>query len=90
MAIPTLHRKADRSYIMLEPFNIGALREYLEARGFTHHSGRPPSLFKHRWTIQTPAGRSVISLFPSGALVCLGPAVSVLDEICECGEQVAR
>ncbi len=83
---PTLHRKADRSYVLLEPFNIGALRAYLESRGAKHFSPKPGDLYKHRWTIDTQAGRSVVTLFPSGVLTCLGPAVAILEELVECGE----
>lgn len=89
MHTPTLHKRGDRSYVLLEPFNIGSLRAYLESRGATHFSPKPGDLYKHRWTVDVGAGRSVITLFPSGGITCLGPAVALLDELVECGE-VAR
>lgn len=81
---PHLHKRADRSYTLVEPHNIGALRQYLEAHGGKHMLPKPGDLYSHRWTINSAAGRTIVSLFPSGNLVCLGPAVALLDELVEC------
>jgi hypothetical protein len=81
---PHLHRRADRSYTLVEPHNIGALRQYLEAHGGRHMTPRPGDLYTHRWTFDSKAGRTIVSLFPSGNLVALGPAVALLDELVEC------
>ena len=86
---PHLHKRADRSYSLVEPHNVGALRQYLESRGARHMTPKPGDLYTHRWTIDTPAGRTIVSLFPSGNLVCLGPSVAILDELVECGNEVA-
>lgn len=89
MHTPTLHRRADRSYVLLEPFNIGAFRSYVESIGGRYVHPKPGDLFKHRWLIDTRAGRSVVTIFPSLSIVVLGPAVAALDELVECGSEVA-
>lgn len=86
---PHLHRRADRSYSLVEPFNVGALRSYLESRGGKHMLPKPGDLYLHRWTFDTKAGRTVVALFPSGNITCLGPSVAILDELVECGNEVA-
>lgn len=80
---PSLHKAGDRVYSLVG-LDIGGLRGYLEALGFTHHDRRPGDLFLHRW--RSADGRSTVTLFPSLRLVVLGPPLAVLDELVECAE----
>jgi hypothetical protein len=79
MQPPNLCKVGDRAYTLAEPFNIGALREFLESIGFRHAAPKTGDLYAHRWT--SPDRTSIVSLFPSGRLVVLGPAVAQLDEL---------
>jgi hypothetical protein len=86
--LPRLHRSADRCYTLVEPFNVGAFRAYLESIGGRYIRPSDGALYLHRWILDTPAGRTVITYFPSGRIVALGPAVAALDELVECGVPV--
>jgi hypothetical protein len=78
---PQLVKIADRSYVLVLPFNVGNLRQHLQGIGARYTRRTDDALYSHRWVLDTRAGRSVITLFPSGRLVILGPAVEALDEL---------
>lgn len=81
MSTPQLCKVADRTYTLAEPFNIGGLRAHLEGIGARYTKRTDGDLHLHRWILDTRAGRSIITLFPSGRLVILGPAVDALQEL---------
>jgi hypothetical protein len=85
MQPPTLARLADRTYVLTLPHNVGGLRAYLEAIGFVHFSPKMGDLFTHRW--RSADGKTMISMFPSARIVCLG-ASHVLDELVEATAEV--
>jgi hypothetical protein len=87
MSIPRLHKSADRCYSLVEPFNVGAFRAYIESIG-GHYQKPQAGDCLHRWVLDTAAGRTTVSYYPSGRIVCLGPAIVALDELVECSVSV--
>lgn len=76
----TLHRSADRVYEIDSPEQI---RELFAAFGFKHYPATRDALYLDRWTHDGPAGRTTLTLFRSGRLTLLGPALPRLDALCE-------
>jgi len=77
----TIHRSsADRVYECDDP---AALKELFKTFGFRHYPGLPDSLYSDRWVHVSPQGKTVLTLFRSGRLTLLGPAVPRLDALCE-------
>lgn len=86
MITPRLHRSADRCYTLVEPFNVGSFRAYVESIGARYQRRPAGVLYTHRWILDTSAARTTITYFPSECIVCLGPAIAALEELVACEE----
>jgi hypothetical protein len=74
-----LHRSsADRVYEVDDP---PAIRELFQFLGFRHIPATRDSLYSDRWTHDGPQGRTVLTLFRSGRLTLLGPALPQIDAL---------
>jgi hypothetical protein len=84
MTTPRLHRSGHGCYTLVEPFNVGRFRSFVESIGGRYQRRPVDGLYTHRWIVDIAAGRTVITYFPSGRIVCIGPVVAALEELVEC------